>query len=281
MPKKIPKSERRTLEQLTEHYTIEKGLADRLRNAGKKERRYLYTAVYDELYRRVPHHPQLTRKVDPNAVTRKVTRQIRLLKRFLNPKVTFLEVGPGDCTLAFEVAKFVKKVYAMDVSEHITESSETPINFELIISDGTCIPIPDNNVNVAYSNQLMEHLHPDDALEQLRNIYETLTTGGVYVCITPNRLTGPHDISKYFDEAARGLHLKEYTVTELVRIFKAVGFSKVSVLISARGFTLLLPLFQVKWIQGMLVRLPRTISRRIACWLPIRLLLGITLVARK
>jgi hypothetical protein len=31
----------------------------------------------------------------------------------------------------------------------------------------------------------MEHLHPEDAFEQLRNIIRALAPGGRYVCITP------------------------------------------------------------------------------------------------
>ena len=74
----------------------------------------------------------------------------------------------------------------------------------------------------------MEHLHPDDAVDQLKNIYNALVNGGKYICITPNRLTGPHDISKYFDNVATGFHLKEYTVTELSGLFREVGFSDCS-----------------------------------------------------
>jgi hypothetical protein len=57
----------------------------------------------------------------------------------------------------------------------------------------------------------MEHLHPEDALEQLQKIRRTLARGGVYVCITPNRVNGPHDVSGLFDDEARGLHLREYS----------------------------------------------------------------------
>jgi hypothetical protein len=64
---------------------------------------------------------------------------------------------------------------------------------------------------VAYSYQLMEHLHPGDALEQLVNIYQALKRDSVYCCVTPNRISGPHDISVYFDTVAQGLHLKEYS----------------------------------------------------------------------
>jgi predicted SAM-dependent methyltransferase len=37
------------------------------------------------------------------------------------------------------------------------------------------------SVDLAYSNQLMEHLHPDDASEQLANVYRALKPGGVTV----------------------------------------------------------------------------------------------------
>lgn len=161
---RISKSERRTLEQLRKDYEIEKELAGRLRNASKEERRYLYTALYDEMYRRVPQHPQLFEKVDFKARIKIMSLQVRLLRHLLKPEFTFLEVGPGDCSLAFEVAKFVKKVYAVDVSEEITKNSRHPQNFELIISDGCSIPVPKNSVNVAYSYQLIEHLHPESRI---------------------------------------------------------------------------------------------------------------------
>ena len=54
-------------------------------------------------------------------------------------------------------------VYAVEVSEEITGNLAFPRNVRLLLSDGTSIPVPDASVAVAYSNQLMEHLHPDDA----------------------------------------------------------------------------------------------------------------------
>jgi len=207
-------TDKRTFKQLKEHYEIEKKLANRLRNASREERRYLYNVLYDELYRRVPHHPQLTQKKYPELRYVKLSRQMRFLKRYLKPESIFLEVGPGDCTLSLNVAKHVKKVYAIDVSEEITKHEKFPQNFELIISDGCSIPVPQSSISIAYSNQLMEHLHPEDAYYQLKNIYKALNNNGKYICRTPNRLSGPHDISMYFDNVATGFHLKEYTITE-------------------------------------------------------------------
>lgn len=263
--KEKPASERhRTLEQIREHYEIEKELAAKLRNASRQERRCLYSSLYEELYLRVPDHPQLTRKMSPQETKATVAAQINCIKPLLNKTIIFLEVGPGDCALSTEVAKFVKQVYAVDVSNEITKSLVRPPNFKLILSDGTSIPVPHNSVDIAYSNQLMEHLHPDDAFEQLRNIYNALTYGGVYICLTPNRLNGPHDVSKYFDQAAMGFHLKEYTNCELRDLFRKVGFSHARVQIEVKRKCFRIPVSLVVSLERLLMYLPHSLRNSVA-----------------
>lgn len=216
--------ETRTAEQLVEHYLLEKELAGKLLSARKDDRARMYSWAYEELFRRIPHHPQLRIKSSPQQQAQRVAQQMQFLERWLTPKTVFVEIGAGDCALSFAVAPKVAHVYAIDVSETITAAATRPQNFELRISDGTSIPIPEGHATLAYSNQLMEHLHPEDALHQLSNIYRALAPGGRYICITPNRMNGPHDISRYFDDVASGFHLKEYTVSEIVAMFRSVGF---------------------------------------------------------
>jgi SAM-dependent methyltransferase len=278
---KLNSDEHRTAEEIREHYEIEKELATKLRDATREERRHLYTAVYDEMLRRVPSHPLLARKTSAAETDRQVASQMLLLGRFLNADSTFLEVGPGDCSLSFEAARHVRKVYAVDVSEEITRKAVSPQNFQLIISDGCSIPVPEESVNVAYSNQLMEHLHPDESLEQLRNIYRALAPGGSYICITPNRLNGPHDVSMYFDSVATGFHLKEYTTSELIDLFRSVGFSKIKAYIPAKGRYLDMPLSLIRRCESFLETLPRSTGKRLARGLPFRVLLDVRLVGTK
>jgi SAM-dependent methyltransferase len=71
-------------------------------------------------------------------------------------------LGAGDCALSLEIAKRVKHVFAVDVSEQITAGVQTPDNLTVVICDGCTIPLPANTVDVVYSNQLIEHVHPDD-----------------------------------------------------------------------------------------------------------------------
>jgi SAM-dependent methyltransferase len=260
----------RNVEQIKEHYELEKILASRLLNSTKQERQHLYTELYDELFSKIPFHPQLSVKADPQAAAWIVAHRMQLIESFLSPDLIFLEIGPGDCTLSQEITKHVKKVYALDVSNEITKNSSLPDNFELIISaDGCSIPLPDNSVNVAYSHQLMEHLHPDDAIEQLQAICRVLVPGGSYICITPNQLSGPHDVSQYFDEVATGFHLKEYLLSELYQLFRAAGFTKVSLYKSYGTTHLQIPLFALTMpifvaIEFLLKLLPFPLRRKIA-----------------
>src|ERR1700678_1074111 len=168
----------RTINQLREQFNVEKDLANRLRRAAPKERGPLYSQVYDELFRRIPHHPQLTRAFDPAEASIKRDEQLTLLNGLLRLETVFLEIGAGDCQLALAIAERVRKVYALDVSEEITKGAKGPSNFELVLSKGTDIPVPLNSVTVAYSYQVMEHIHPEDAIEQLKNIFAVLAPGG-------------------------------------------------------------------------------------------------------
>jgi len=281
MKQKPPRNDYRTPEQIREHYEVEKELASRLRNASKQERRFLYSSLYDELYRRVPFHPQITRKMSSVESKQAVSHQMEFLGPFLSKDITFLELGPGDCALSFEVAKLVKQVYAVYVSDEITKATTAPANFQLILSDGSSVPIPPNSVNVAYSNMLIEHLHPADAIEQLISIYNALIPGGVYICITPNRITGPHDVSKYFDVAAMGFHLKEYTTLELCNLFRKAGFSRVGFYIGVRGKYLRLHIFPIAMVEMIIDKLLYILRRTIAPNLSFTLLPGIRLVGVK
>ncbi len=275
------RGEARSPARIRAHYEVEKRLASRLKQASREERRTLYALLYDEMYRQIPDHPQLTRKASPERRRAVVRSQMRLLARFLDRTTTFLEVGAGDCALALEVARVARKVYAVDVSRAVTGGTVFPENFELILSDGCSIPVPPGSVDVAYSNQLMEHLHPDDALEQLENIYRALAPGGVYLCITPNRLDGPHDVSRYFDEVATGFHLKEYTISELAALFRRVGFERVSLFLGARGKYVEVPAGPSVLVEASLSRLPSVLRRRVAGWKPVGFFISIRMLGRK
>ncbi|MFD1063610.1 methyltransferase domain-containing protein [Winogradskyella litorisediminis] len=248
---------KQTLEQLKEHYNLEVRLANKLKNSTFEERKTLYKEVYNELFTKLPHHPQNTTRNSPEIQQAYVNFQFAFVKRFLKKNIVFAEIGPGDCSLAFKVANYVDYVYAVDVSDEITNTKTQPKNFKLILSDGVSVPIG-QKVDVIYSDQLIEHLHEDDVKLQLKNIYNALNDAGKYVCVTPSRLSGPHDVSQYFSDKAEGFHLKEYTFTELDMLFKSARFSKVFGYYGAKGVFVKMPISICIAVEQMISWLPKT-----------------------
>jgi len=270
----------RSVEDIEHHYRIELELAERLRSAPRDERLGLYGEVYDELFRRVPNHPQLTRKVSDAERRAAVIDRVSLLRRFIDPATVFLEIGAGDGSLTLEVARHARKCYALDVSREILSGVQHP-RVETVLSDGCSVPVPANSVTLAYSFQVMEHIHPEDALEQLRNLFAVIAPEGSYVCVTPNRLNGPHDVSKFYDPVARGFHLKEYTAAELEALFRRVGFSKVEAYPRFRGRYIRMPLGVIKSFEWLFGLLPYSIRKRIGRKPIIQNMLQVSLRATK
>jgi len=281
MSNTIPKEWNLSFEQVKKIYDVEKRLADKLRSANKEERRKLYRSVYNEYFEKLPFHPQFTIKADQKLSEERIKFQLSIISLFLKNDNVFLEIGAGDCSLSFAIAKLVKKVIAIDVSDKITGHTATPDNFELILSDGISIPVLENSIDIAYSNQLMEHLHEEDAIEQLKNIYKSLSTLGIYICITPNRITGPHDVSRFFDRVPTGFHLKEYSCTDLKKLFLKVGFSKADAYVQIRGKYIKFPFMLIRIIEAFVDILPYKLKSGIQSFKLFRVILSAIVVAKK
>lgn len=236
----------------------------------------MYAAVYDELFRRVDAHPQLHQSAAPTAAV-----ELSLIARYLEPDTAFVEIGAGDCRLALAVAERVGHVYAIEVSAEITAGVPQKENLDLIVTDGLSLPLPSAVAALAFSNQVFEHLHPDDARLHLQEVHRVLAPGGRYVCVTPNRLTGPHDISAYFDEVATGFHLREYTAAELADLMRSAGFARAEAWASRRGLQLRLPWLLIRAVEGLVGRLPQRARRRLGTTLPFRVALGCHVIGVK
>jgi SAM-dependent methyltransferase len=249
----------RNLADLRRHYEVERALGDRLRTLPAAERRAMYGEIYNELFARVPDHPQLTRKVSPERSREKTAAEFRLIRKFITPDSEFLEIGAGDGAVSLHVAKHVRRVTALDVSDIILKDITAPANVRLLVFDGCEIPLEPSSIDVAYSNQVIEHLHPDDAALQMSSLLRALQPGGCYVCVTPNRLNGPHDISMFFDTVATGLHMKEYTYRELDHFFRGLGFNRTRACIGIKGRFAALPVWCVGFVESALSLLPTRI----------------------
>lgn len=252
------------LGEIKNRYILEKSLAEKLRRANQKERMDMYSKVYDDFYQKYKKPEKIYRipiSCFPNIILR---YQFSLIKPFIKPSSNYLEIGAGDCKFAVKMSKYFKNIYIIDVSKEISKDITLPLNINLIISNGVDIDLPENFINIAFSFSVIEHIHPDDLLIQLKNVHKCLSPSGIYISSTPNRLLGPHDISKIFERTATGFHLKEYTANELESVFKQAGFSKIVIFASLIWFTFKIPLRIIKVIDSVLFLIPYNIRKKLA-----------------
>lgn len=86
---------------------------------------------------------------------------------------------------------------------------------------------PDKRYDVLIHAHLIEHIPPSQTSQFLSACYDTLKPGGFMVVITPSRLSGPHDVTRYFRAGGsdpEGFHLWEFTLHDLERVLTEAGF---------------------------------------------------------
>lgn len=227
------RGDERPVERIRAHYQLERRLAGCLLQSPKHARAEVYRAVYAELFSTLADHPQHT--TDRTGQGEQIRIELDILRSFLSSQDNFLELGCGDARLSYAAAGIVKTANGLDVTDALIDFEQAPANFRFVRTIGTDIALATDSVDVAYSNQLMEHLHPEDAQNQLLEIVRVLRPGGLYWCRTPNRVTGPHDVSRYFDYTATGFHLREYDFRSIRRLFVRTGFRRVQFYMTVRG----------------------------------------------
>ena len=267
-------------ERLVAHYELERRLAERLRHSSRAERTRLYAELNEELFAALPDHPQRT--ADRTQASSAFASELRLVMRFLAADSTYLDVGCGDAAIPFAVAPRVARSLGLDVTDKLIDHAAAPPNFRFVPTSGWEIPLPDGSVDFAYSNQLMEHLHVEDAMDQLRELFRVLKPGGRYLCRTPSRLNGPHDISCYFDTVATGFHMREYDGRALDLLFRETGFRRTRFLLVVHNRVVgSMPRTLQYAAERLTESLPSALRSRLPTMRVLQPLLGVNLLATK
>jgi SAM-dependent methyltransferase len=255
----------RTLEQVWNHYQVEAALAQRLKAADRDGRRRIFETMYDELFAAVPDHPRLTQRAGKELTAEANRAKMNLLRRWIDKTSLVVEFAPGDCEFAAAIAPHVRRVIGVDISDQRPAARQWPDNFEFVVYDGFALPeIPPASVDVIFSHQFIEHLHPEDTISHLRLAHSILKPGGCYVIHTPHAASGPWDVSRYFCDNPEGFHLKEWTYGELRRCLRDIGFSRVEAVVAKRGLNFNMPYIYFTATEAMLRSVGRTTARRIA-----------------
>lgn len=218
-----------TMEQRRRQYELEQLARHDILTSTRATRGEATRIAYDRLYREAPWHPdlQLSREVR----MARVYRQATLLTRHARQSRRVLEVGCGSGDLITYLAEHHPAVEftGVDISAEKLNSAEHERTANLRFRTGDCVEPHDVDgpYDLVISSQVLEHFHPDDVPPHLRAVRGLLRPGGTFELDTPNRHTGPHDVSVFFTPEPSGTHLKEWTFSELRRAFKEVGFRRV------------------------------------------------------
>ncbi len=263
-PKREPIPPNRTYESVLHHFNVERRIAARLKAANREGRKAIYRTMYDELFAEVPDHPRLTRREDPALMEQTNRKKLHRVQPFVNESTVYLEFGPGDCRFPMELAKQVKFVYGVDISDQIGENVVRSENFKLIVYNGYDLDLPSDSIDTVSSAQLIEHLHPEDTGHHFELIWRILRADGVYIFRTPHAFNGPRDVSRYFSDKAEGFHLKEWTIGELHKLMKSIGYRAIKAYQPTPGISIRLPISYFLVCEFLLKRLPHQFRRRLA-----------------
>jgi SAM-dependent methyltransferase len=253
----------RTLEQVERHYLVEKAIAKRLKECSREQRSAMYATMYNELFALVPDHPRLTRRQNKEATLVANKSKWLLIKDHVGESTVFAEFAIGDGRFAFEVCRRASFVYGIDISDQ-TDAAERPANFQLILYDGYELDLGDAAVDVVFSDQLIEHLHPEDTPLHLLLVRRILKPGGKCIFRTPHRYCGPSDVSRYFSDEAEGFHLKEWTYGEMFQLLDGQGWSATRGYWSKRGIRIRMPNACLVLAERVMKRVPPRVRKAIS-----------------
>lgn len=151
--------------------------------------------------------------------------------RLLGKACDIYEVGSGKGEL---IRFLASKGYRCTATEITAERGKKwhadSANLTWKSSDGVHLAEfePEASQDAVISNQVIEHIHPDDLPMHFQHAARILRNGGRYILSTPHKFLGPSDISGLFGlEEPMGFHLREYSYRELTDMAKAAGFSRI------------------------------------------------------
>lgn len=219
-----------TGEQIRGHLELERKLTEELLASTPESRAATFERCYTELYSQLPWLTGTGGAFDAS----------QWVAALGPPPQRIYEVGSGAGALARELGGRGYEVEATDVSRERGDARAGSAGVVWTTTDGVNIEefAQRGPYDAVISDQVVEHLHPGDIERHFRGCRAVLRPGGRLLFRTPHAFTGPHDISRVFElDAPVGMHLREYTNSELVGHLRAAGFTSIAAILplAARG----------------------------------------------
>lgn len=242
-----------TEEMILHHWKLEQEIASELRQSTPENRWEVFERCYSRFYSELPWLNQYTGKGDSKPPFERYQDWLAVIG---TPPKRVYEIGSGEGEMITYLAEIGFDCRASEITRERgqeTVSQGIP-NLSWGTSDGIHLEQfePENHYDVVLSDQVIEHLHPEDIHRHFSSVSRILAPGGFYIFNTPHRFTGPYDISRVFNcDEPKGMHLHEYTFRELVWVAKETGFREVSYVVGHR-IRLLAEKFGIKGSAGIL-----------------------------
>jgi len=216
---------------LRKHYEIEKRYSDLIRISpkGSAERKELFKKGYEEVIK-------IFEEYNPGGACTQYTNITQKLSESLSPKGgKVLDYGCGEGNLLEYLDKHGFEVYGFDVSETNARKTGEKMSgrAKQRIMHGDIWDFsekfPEKFDLIAMDN-VIEHIPEDEVGDIIRKCKEMLSENGALLVLTPHKLSGPHDISKFFvplGGKAECFHLKEYGANDIISVLTGNGFSDI------------------------------------------------------
>ena len=218
-----------TEEMVLRHWSLERNLTRELLASDAEHRWEVFERCYTALYRELPWLNNLVGTALSDVAADDAEGWARLIGP---PPRRVYEVGSGKGRLVTALAERGYDCTATEITRERGEkwtAAHHPLRWT--ISDGVHLDRFERpgSYDAVISDQVIEHLHPDDLCEHFRGVLAILKPGGHYVFSTPHAFEGPCDVSRVFgSDHPEGMHLKEYTYGELRTALRSAGFTRIA-----------------------------------------------------
>ena len=214
-------------EKLVEAFNIENSFHNKLKN---QQSYNLREALYKEFYHKLLNFYERL-SIEDDSILKKISlkdNHVKLFSKELFNK-SIIDFGCGEGLFLRNIKKNIKHKDLVGVDIFIPKNLREIKKIRFISSSIINFKTK-KKFDVAFSDNVMEHISVLDYNDHLTSIYNSLKPGGIFILIMPNRLFGPSDITRIIDNSstgqtsAKGGHLNESTYTEMINWLTKVGF---------------------------------------------------------
>lgn len=211
-----------------------------LKEHNQEKRGELYEEFYSKLLKLYGRNAEKGFKLDDRIKMKDL--QVTLFGKELKNK-SIIDFGCGEGCFLMNLQRNLPNKSLTGVDVFIPESLEKHEGINFIAADITNFRT-EEKYDVAFSDNVIEHLHPEDAFMHIKSVFKALKPGGKFILVMPNKLFGPADITRIIDNSssgkvlAQGGHLNESTYTEMIEKLTEIGFT---------GFQTVLPVPKLKY----------------------------------